>query len=232
MADRRVNCWLRENHSQMPLAAISLFGSSRPEGHLFVLTAVAALVIRSNVSVILRSTLPYLLPLRSTGSQAGNIVVHQKRIDNERRCGAEERPRHDLPPGIHVASDEGRNDSDRQYELIGRSGKCQRVYEIRPGDGKGEDHCRDNSRDRHGDENAKQHLDVTSTVNQRGLVQLLRDARKIADHQPGRERNRQRGVKDNQHPPMIDKLDSGGVVDKRKGLEEWDEQQLRRNEVS
>src|SRR5580704_2808793 len=44
-------------------------------------------------------------PLRRAGSEAGDVVVHQERIDDQRRGGAEQRPRHDLAPVEHVALD-------------------------------------------------------------------------------------------------------------------------------
>ncbi len=60
-----------------------------------------------------------LLPLGRAGSEAGDVIVHQERIDDQRRCGAEQRSRHDLSPIVHVALDQGRDNADRQDELVG-----------------------------------------------------------------------------------------------------------------
>src|SRR5262245_58528499 len=52
--------------------------------------------------------------LGGASGQAGNIVVHQEGVDDERRRGAEQCARHDLPPVEHIAFDEGGDDTDRQ----------------------------------------------------------------------------------------------------------------------
>src|SRR6201999_3492423 len=44
------------------------------------------------------------------GGEASDVVVHQERIDDKRRRGAEQGAGHDLPPVEHVALDEGGND--------------------------------------------------------------------------------------------------------------------------
>src|ERR1700680_1063873 len=89
--------------------------------------------VRSKVLTMLRSaTCAILLPFRSAGGQAGDVIVHQKRVDDQRWSRAEQSPCHDLSPRIHVAPDQGRDDADRQGELVSRGGECERVEEIRP----------------------------------------------------------------------------------------------------
>src|SRR5215475_14719878 len=61
--------------------------------------------------------------LRCPGGEAGDVVVHQEGVDDERRRGAQQRAGHDLPPVEHVALDEGRDDPHRQHQLIGRRGE-------------------------------------------------------------------------------------------------------------
>src|ERR1700694_4783685 len=66
------------------------------------------------------------------GGQAVNVVVHQKRVDDQRRRGAKQRPGHDLPPVEYVALDQGGDDADRQHQLIGRGREHQRIEKLRP----------------------------------------------------------------------------------------------------
>src|SRR5436305_1545522 len=90
--------------------------------------------VRSNVLTMLRSaTCAIPLSFRGAGSQAGDVIIHQKRVDDQRRRCAEQSPRHDLSPGVHVASDQRGDNADWQGQLIGRGGECERVEEIRPG---------------------------------------------------------------------------------------------------
>src|SRR5262245_25148269 len=60
------------------------------------------------------------LPLRRTGGEAGDVIVHEEGVDDERRCRAEQRPGHDLRPGEDVAADQRGDDADRQHELVHR----------------------------------------------------------------------------------------------------------------
>src|SRR5690242_17244032 len=67
-----------------------------------------------------------------TGGQAGNVVVHEERVDDQRRRSAKQRAGHDLPPVEDVALDQGGDDADRHHELVGRGGEHQRIQELRP----------------------------------------------------------------------------------------------------
>src|SRR3979409_847135 len=62
-----------------------------------------------------------------TGGQAGNVIVHQERVDDQRRRRAEQGAGHDLTPVEDVALDQGGDDADRQHQLIGRGGEHQRI---------------------------------------------------------------------------------------------------------
>src|SRR5712692_5186537 len=57
------------------------------------------------------------------GGQAGDVVVHQEGVDDERRRGAEQRPGHDLRPGEDVAADQRGDDAHRQHQLVDRGGE-------------------------------------------------------------------------------------------------------------
>ena len=75
------------------------------------------------------------ITLGRAGSQAGDVIVHQEGIDDQRRRGAEQRARHDLTPVVHVALDQGGDDADRQDELVGGGRERERIEEIRPRNG-------------------------------------------------------------------------------------------------
>src|SRR5262249_17177909 len=64
---------------------------------------------------------------RGAGGEAGNVVIHQESVDDQRRCCAEQRAGHDLTPVEHVALDQGGEDADRHHELIGRGREHQRI---------------------------------------------------------------------------------------------------------
>src|SRR6266851_2267164 len=110
--------------------------------------------VRSNVLTMLRSaTCAILLSFRGAGGQAGDVIVHQKRVDDQRRSRAEQRPGHDLSPRVHVA------------------------------------------------------------------------------HDPGGKRHREGWQEDDQHPPMVDKLDPRLVMDKGKSFEQRDKEQRVRDQI-
>src|SRR3954471_2095882 len=91
------------------------------------------LITLRNVTSAMSST------LCRTGGQAGNVVVHQEGVDDQRRGGAEQGARHDLPPVEDVALDQGGDDADGQHQLTGRGGEDERIQELRPGHREGED---------------------------------------------------------------------------------------------
>src|SRR5207244_5953705 len=84
-------------------------------------------------------TCAIVLAFGGAGGQAGDVVVHEERVDDERRRGAEQRRGHDLPPVEHVALDERTDDSRRHHHLVDRDGAGHRVEEVGPGHGEGGD---------------------------------------------------------------------------------------------
>src|SRR6185436_7411630 len=89
--------------------------------------------------------------LCGTGGQAGNVVVHQEGVDDQRRRGAEQGAGHDLSPVEHVALDQRGDDAYRHNQLTGGGGKHQRIQELRPGDRESEDRRGDNAGQGDGD---------------------------------------------------------------------------------
>ncbi|GCC45215.1 hypothetical protein chiPu_0029439, partial [Chiloscyllium punctatum] len=169
--------------------------------------------------------------LRRTGGQAGNVVVHQESVDDQRRRGAEQGAGHDLSPVEDVAFDQGGDDADRQYELIRRGREHQRIEELGPGNREGKDRGRDQAWQGDRDEDPGQRLEPARAIDDRGFVELLRDRGEIADHDPGAERHRQRRIDEQQHVPAIDELDASPVAEHGEHLEQRDEQQAVRDEI-
>src|SRR3982074_3973100 len=54
-----------------------------------------------------------------TGGQAGNVIVHQEGVDDQRWRGAEQGAGHDLSPVERVALAQRGDDDDRQHQLSG-----------------------------------------------------------------------------------------------------------------
>src|SRR3954469_2259243 len=118
------------------------------------------------------------------GGQAGNVIVHQERVDDQRRCGAEQGAGHDLAPVEDVALDQRGDDADRQHQLIGRGREHQRVKELRPRHREGEDGRGNDAGEGDRNENPRQGLQPGGAVDDGGLVKLLRYRGEIADHDP------------------------------------------------
>src|ERR1700722_10681971 len=74
-------------------------------------------VLSNVLTMFRRATCAMFLPLGRAGGQAGNVIVHQESIDDQRRGRSEQRPGHDLPPIVNVALDQGGDDADRQDQL-------------------------------------------------------------------------------------------------------------------
>src|SRR5882672_5727659 len=99
-----------------------------------------------------------LSPFGRAGGEAGDVVVHEESVDDERRHCAEQRRGHDLAPVEHVALDEGGDDSRRQHHLVDRGGERHRVEEVGPGHGEREDRRGDDAGQRNRQENPGEHL--------------------------------------------------------------------------
>ena len=164
-------------------------------------------------------------PFGGAGGQAGDVVVHQEGVDDERRRGGDQRAGHQHAPLVDVAADQAGHGADGEHLLVRRIEERHRIDEGRPRHGEGEDRRGDDAGQRHRDEDLEQHLHVAGAVDQRRLVELLGDRLEIADHDPGAERHRQRRI-DQHHAPIgieqADRLDD---------LEQRNEQQRVGHEV-
>src|SRR5205085_10170475 len=67
--------------------------------------------------------------LGRAGREPGDVVVHQKGVDDERGRRAQQRAGHDLPPVVDVGLHQRGDDADRQHQLVDRCGEGQRIEE-------------------------------------------------------------------------------------------------------
>src|SRR5437764_13053525 len=77
--------------------------------------------------------------LDGAGGEAGDVVLHEERIDEGDGHGAQQRPGHQLAPVEGVAADELADDPDRHGAHVGTAEKEQRVEKLVLREGKGED---------------------------------------------------------------------------------------------
>src|SRR3954462_15353707 len=101
--------------------------------------------VASYIFSTLRSVTCAISALGCPGGQAGNVVVHEERVDQERWHRAHQRGGHDAAPVEDIALDARGNDPRGQYELIGGGGEDHRVQEVGPRHGEGEDRRGDDS---------------------------------------------------------------------------------------
>src|SRR6267378_5895723 len=127
------------------------------------------------------------LALGCASGQAGDVVVHQECVDDQRRRRSQQGGGHDLPPVEDIALDERGDDAGGQHQLVDRRGEGHRIEKVGPRYGEGENGRGDHPGQRHRQEHAREHLEVRRAIDQRRLIELLRDAREVADHDPGAE---------------------------------------------
>src|SRR4030095_2388682 len=86
--------------------------------------------------------------------EAGDVVLHEERIDDRDWDRAQEGSRHELPPEVDVAADQLRDDAHRDRLLLRRRQENQRVDELVPRQGEGEDARRQDARHRDREDDA------------------------------------------------------------------------------
>src|SRR5438128_4136957 len=84
-------------------------------------------VLSNILTMLRRATCAMFLPFRRAGGQTGNVIVHQKCIDDQWRRRAEQGAGHDLTPVVHVALDQSGDDADRQDQLGLRCREGERI---------------------------------------------------------------------------------------------------------
>src|SRR6516164_2813321 len=79
------------------------------------------------------------LAFDGAGREAGDVVLHEERIDEGNRHRAQQRAGHQLPPVEGVAPDELAHDADRDGPDVGAAEEEQRVQELVLRQGESED---------------------------------------------------------------------------------------------
>src|SRR5947208_1286778 len=156
---------------------------------------------------------------------SGDIVLDEERIDDGDRNRADQRAGHERPPEEDVAADQLRDHAHRHRLLLGRGEEHQRVDELVPGQREGEDAGRQDAWQGDRQDDVQHRLPARGAVDARAFLQLLRDGLEVAHHQPGAERDEERGIGEDQRPGRV----ADAVVTDDVG--ERDEQQRLRHEI-
>src|SRR4026208_659294 len=118
-------------------------------------------------------------PLHGAG-EAGDVVLHEERIDDGDRDRAQQRPRHELPPEIDVAADQLRDDPPRNRHLLRRRQEDQRVDELVPRKGEREDAGREDAGHRDREDDANHRPEAGGPVDAGALLELLGNGLEVA----------------------------------------------------
>src|SRR5919199_3454698 len=158
------------------------------------------------------------LAFDSADDQALDHQALGKRVHEDRRQRGDERAGHHLAPVEDVLAKHLRQaDGDRARGE--RVGDDQRVQELVPGLGEREQTHDHESRRGQGQDDAQQHAQSVAAIDERGFLQLERDALEVAHQQPGTERQRDGRVDEDERPDGVRQANAGHH------LEERDEQQ-------
>src|SRR5262249_25300407 len=137
-----------EVNSSRPAIMRSVVLLPQPEGPTRTtnsLLAISRLIPRTastsskRLITLRNATSAIVLTLGRAGGQPGNVVIHEKRVDHEGRCGCYQRAGHQHPPLVDVGADQARHRAHRQHLLVGGIEEGHGVDEGRPRDGEGED---------------------------------------------------------------------------------------------
>src|SRR5665213_220022 len=156
---------------------------------------------------------------------AGDVILDKERIDERDRDRAQQRTGHQLAPEEHVAAHQFRGDPDRHGLLLGRGEEDQRVDELVPRQGEGENPGRQDAWDRHREDDVEHRLPARRAVDPRAFLKLLGDRFEIPHQEPGAERDEEGWVGEDQRPGRIAEVEVADDVGER------DEQQRLRHEI-
>src|SRR6185503_5313301 len=157
--------------------------------------------------------------------EAGDVVLDEERVDERDRDRAQQRSGHERTPEKDVAPDQLGDDADRHRLLLRGREKDQRVDELVPGQGEGEDARRQDA----GRGDREDDLDhgpyPRGPVDPRALLQLLRNRLEVAHEQPRAERDEERRIGQDQRPRRVAEPEVADDVGQR------DEQERRRHQI-
>ena len=163
--------------------------------------------------------------LDSASGYPADEPIEKKIVRDRHRDAGDQGAGHDLAPVEDVTADEIGRHAKRDRLLIGRGYESQRVDELLQGQREGEDHHRQDprqrQRDRHLDEGAEQ----AAAVDDRCLFDLDRQRLEESHQQPGAERDGEGRINDDQRPHRVLQARA------RDHPRQWQEQERRRHEV-
>src|SRR5271169_3832742 len=174
-----------------------------------------------NVLLRFRMTTRAIWSALDRSRQARNVVLDEEGIDERHWDRAEERAGHQLSPIKYVAAYELRRDADGYRLLLGRGKKNERVNKFVPGQGKGENAGREDSRHCDRDDDVEHRSPTRRAVDACALFELARNRLEISHQQPGTEWNEERRIGQDQRPRRVAELeiaDDGGERNEQKRL--------------
>src|SRR5262249_46038749 len=139
--------------------------------------------------------------------EARHVVFHEERIDEGHRDGAEQRSRHELAPEVDVAADQLRDHPHRHRLALRRGQEHERVDELVPGQGEGEDTSREDPRHRDGKDDPHHGPEARGPVDACTLLELAGDGLEVAHEQPRAEGNEEGRVGEDERPRGVAELE-------------------------
>src|SRR5439155_1050042 len=158
------------------------------------------------------------LTIHRTRGEALHHPAVDEHVERDHGHRRDDRRRHELAPVEDVAVDQQiQTHRHRERPLV--LDEDQRVQELVPRQREGEDRGGDDARRGQRQQHAHERLDPRGAVHQRGLLQLRGERLEEPDEQPRAERNRERGVGEEQRHQRVRRAQLG------EHPVEWDEEQ-------
>ena len=154
-----------------------------------------------------------------------DVVLDEERVEDHQRQRADQRAGHQRAPAVDVAVDELVDDRDRHRLVLRRGDEGERVDELVPAQREAEDEGRDQPRHRERQDDLGQDLPAAGAVDQRAFLELERDGLEVAHQQPGRERDQDGRIGQDQRERRVEQavLEDDG--------RQRDEQDRRRHQI-
>src|SRR5579859_4248600 len=135
--------------------------------------------------------------------EAGDEPIEQHVVDECERDAHDEDRGHDPRPVVFVAADQAGRHADRERAVRRARDECDRVDELVDDERECEDDDRQDPGNRDRKDDAHERADARAAVDERRVLELLRDRLEESHEQPDRERDRERRVDDDERPEAI-----------------------------
>src|SRR5215207_8288741 len=119
----------------------------------------------------------------------GDVMLDEEGVENDQRQRADQGAGHQRAPAVDVAVGELVDDGDRHRLVLGRGDEGERVDELVPAQREAEDERRNQAGDRQRQDDLGEDLPAAGAVDQRAFFKLVRNGLEIAHQEPGRERD-------------------------------------------